>query len=389
MARRILSGVILILCAGTALAQLSTENITPDAASNAPVAFVYVSRPTHIDGFALLPSGRLSPVPGSPLANAAVSHLSVSRKYLFGVGDDRQTIYSYSINSSGSIKQVAEINAQSYAPSASYVTGQIQIDGTGSTLYNYLQESGSATYLQAFQIESNGALKFLANTPSDYHFAVDEIAPTMIQFLGNNQYAIQTGCDTDAMSPASDVFKRESSGVLKVASWVGQVPKAQTGDIFCPFILATDPGNHVAFEVADMNRNDGTVLAWQLATYTADSTGHLTTASTWKNMPESGLGDATAMSIDPTGKLLALGGLGFQLFHYNGADPITPYTDLLQASDNVLEFGWDTHNHLIVLSDGQLRVYTVTPTSFKEQPGSPYSIPEASSVIVLSLSGGA
>jgi hypothetical protein len=81
--------------------------------------------------------------------------------------------------------------------------------------------------------------------------------------------------------------------------------------------------------------------------------------------------------------------LGFQLFHYNGADPITPYTDLLQASDRIIEFGWDAHSHLLVLSNGQLRVYTVTPTSFKEQPGSPYSIPEASSVIVLSLSGGA
>ena len=44
MPRRILSGVIVILCAGTALAQLSTENTAPDAASNAPVAFVYVSR---------------------------------------------------------------------------------------------------------------------------------------------------------------------------------------------------------------------------------------------------------------------------------------------------------------------------------------------------------
>lgn len=385
MPRRILSGVIVILCAGTALAQLSTENTTPDAPSNAPVAFVYVSRPTHIDGFALLPSGRLSPVPGSPLANAAVSHLSVSKNYLFGVGDDHQTIYTYSINSSGSIKQVAAINAQSYAPSGSFVTGQIQIDGTGSTLYNYLLESGSDTYLQAFQIESNGALKFLGTTLSDYHFAVDEIAPTMIQFLGNNQYAIQTGCDTDAMSPASDVFKREGSGALQYASWVGQVPKAPTGDIFCPFALATDPSNHVAFEVADMNRNDGTPLAWQLATYTADSTGHLTTTSTWKDMPESGLGIATTMSIDPTGKLLAIGSLGFQLFHYNGADPITSYTNVLQASNTIIEFGWDAHSHLFVLSDGQLRVYTVTPTSLKEQPGSPYSIPEASSVIVLSL----
>jgi hypothetical protein len=95
------------------------------------------------------------------------------------------------------------------------------------------------------------------------------------------------------------------------------------------------------------------------------------------------------MSIDPTGKLLALGGLGFLIFHYNGADPMRPYTELLQASNRIIEFAWDTHSHLLVLSNGRLRVYTVTPTSFKEQAGSPYSIPEASNLIVLSLSGGA
>jgi hypothetical protein len=89
------------------------------------------------------------------------------------------------------------------------------------------------------------------------------------------------------------------------------------------------------------------------------------------------------MSISPSGKLLAAGGQGFQVFHFNGSSPITKYTGLLQAKDSFEEFGWDKENHLYAVSSNALFVYTATPTSIKEAAGSPYSIPEASSVIVL------
>jgi len=97
------------------------------------------------------------------------------------------------------------------------------------------------------------------------------------------------------------------------------------------------------------------------------------------------------MSISPSGKLLAVGGKnGFEIFHFNGPDPITHYTGVLQANDNFEEFGWDSDNHLYALSVGpsnyQLRVYTVTPTSFTENPGSPLAVSgTASSLIVRSL----
>jgi hypothetical protein len=56
---------------------------------------------------------------------------------------------------------------------------------------------------------------------------------------------------------------------------------------------------------------------------------------------------------------------------------------LLQANDSFEEFGWDAHNHLFALSSNALFVYNVTSTSITEAPGSPYAIPDASSVIVL------
>jgi len=96
------------------------------------------------------------------------------------------------------------------------------------------------------------------------------------------------------------------------------------------------------------------------------------------------------LSISPTGKLLAIGGgdfgTGFQIFHFNGGEQITNFSDVLQPNnqDYFSEFGWDKSNHLFALDWGiGLYVYTVTPTSIKQAPGSPYLIPDTDSLIVL------
>ena len=78
----------------TAAAYAQTE--TPESASSSsPVARVYVSRPTHLDGFDVSSSGKLTPVPGSPFSNIDLFHLSVDRKYLFGESDDHAHIITY------------------------------------------------------------------------------------------------------------------------------------------------------------------------------------------------------------------------------------------------------------------------------------------------------
>jgi hypothetical protein len=92
---------------------------------------------------------------------------------------------------------------------------------------------------------------------------------------------------------------------------------------------------------------------------------------------------ANTISISPSGKFLAVGGSGFQIFHFNGSSPITKYTGVFQPGSQFTEFGWDGDNHLYALGSGKLYVYTVTSTSVEEASGSPYSIPEASSMIVL------
>ncbi len=80
----------------------------------------------------------------------------------------------------------------------------------------------------------------------------------------------------------------------------------------------------------------------------------------------------------------AVGGSGgLQIFHFNGASPITHYTGLLTTSEADHSF-WDNQNHLYAAGhmSNKLRVFTVTPTSYIQAPGSPYTINAPIAIIV-------
>jgi hypothetical protein len=122
----------------------------------------------------------------------------------------------------------------------------------------------------------------------------------------------------------------------------------------------------------------------QIATYSADSDGNLSTTSTLKNMPETAVVNVIHIGISPSGKLLAVSGTGgLQVFHFNGSKPVTHYSDLL-TSDEIDQFYWDNDNHLYAISQsaGKLFVFKVTSTSYKEAPGSPYSISNPQNIVV-------
>ena len=378
------------LCTGAALAQTAIDPAyqRPDATSS-PVAYVYVSRPTHVDGFAASSSGKLTPVPGSPFSNISVYHLSVTKKYLFGASDDHEHIITYSIASNGAVKEVSSVDAQNYSHGgeSDCCFGPQKLDATGTTLYNQTDNSGDL-WQEAFKIESNGDLQFIGNGQSG-DFAGTPTEPGEISVLGNNKFAYQTGCDDDVVTEQeTGAYKRESNGLLVGLSLISmELPKAKSGEVYCPYSLATDASDHLAFTLQARNVNEGfSVGPLLLASYTADSKGNLTTKSTMETMPSVAGNSGDTMSISPSGKLLAVSTAGgIQVFHFNGADPITKYTGVLHSSETFLEFGWDKDNHLYALSTTNLHVYEATSTEIKEVSGSPYSIPEASSVIVLTL----
>ena len=93
-------------------------------------------------------------------------------------------------------------------------------------------------------------------------------------------------------------------------------------------------------------------------------------------MPAIAAGNVTYLKMAPSGKLLAVSGSGgLQVFHFNGASPITKFTGQLTKTP-INQCFWDNANHLyaISISAGKLFVFTVTTTSASQAVGSPYSI---------------
>jgi hypothetical protein len=92
-------------------------------------------------------------------------------------------------------------------------------------------------------------------------------------------------------------------------------------------------------------------------------------------MPVIAISNVEDMKIDKE-KLLAIAGTGgLQVFHFRDAAPPVPYTRVL-TKDDISQIFWDSSHHLYALSQsaGRLHVYTITPKSYEEAPGSPYTI---------------
>jgi hypothetical protein len=363
------------LCMGLAFAQ--------DNSTNLPVSFVYVSSSPsanhyEVNGFTSDAKGKLSPVSGSPFA-ANVQGMAVNDKYLFGTNGIY--VYSFSIAPHGALEKVASINAQKFNGYNCGGPVALFLDRTGTTLYDedfYGNICANNTY-QSFAIDrSTGELNYLgASDPS-------VVYDLPLSFIGNNAYAY--GSSSHEYNSLIFGFRRNSDGTLTDLNLNPPMPVSKKADFYVTYGAAADPTNHVAISVAPLNGStwqpDGPM---QLATYTADRSGKLTTKSAFWNMPASAVQYPTDLKMSPSGKLLAVAGTaGLQAFHFNGADPITHYTGLL-TKVQVDQVFWDNDNHLYAISRsaGKLFVFTITPTSVSQAPGSPYAISNPQNIIVL------
>jgi hypothetical protein len=368
--------VIATLCTEVAVAQVTST-------SSLPVAYVYVSSSPssnnyEINAFAAASNGKLTAVSGSPFS-AKVRSMAVNKKYLFGT--DGVYIYSFSIASDGALKNVGSINAQKYNGNNCGGPYALFLDRTGKTLYDedYYGDSCANNTYQSFSIDgSTGKLQYLSASSSSVEFQVP------LSFIGNNVYAY--GSDCYHFFPTIFGFQRNGDGSLTQLNINPAMPAAQSGDGYCPNLATADPTNHVAFAVQEINWNSWQPVGPpQLATYTANGSGDLTTKSTYWNMPATAVKYTSDIQMSPSGKLLAdAGAAGLQVFHFNGANPIKHYTGLL-TQDPVDQMFWDNANHLYAISRsaGKLYVFTVTPTSVSQAPGSPYAITNPQNIIVL------
>jgi hypothetical protein len=362
---------------------------TQAVVSTAPVAFVYVSNTpgsgaNKVNAYAAAANGKLTPVPGSPFADNLTS-MVVNGKYLLGSNKGGVYVAAFSIQSNGALHWTTSTDVARFNTSGCVFPSPLILDHTGANLYlaSTVGSLCDSTEHQSFTIDKpTGALRFVGSTSQTFLF------DTPLTFSANNVYAYGTDCVNfqGNVTDTFHVYKRGSNGLLTLTAINPPTPPPPTsGDFYCRSQTAADPSNHLAVSVQAIDQStsqpDGQP---QLATYTADSSGNLTTPSTSGNMPGTAVGFVTNLSMSPSGKLLAVAGQsGLQIFHFNGNSPITAYTGLLTSND-IEQCFWDNANHLYAISQntGKLYVFTVTPTGFSQATGSPYSIHAPANIIV-------
>ena len=379
---KLVACLVATLCTAVAfsLAASAQTEATIQASTSSPVAYAYVSSAStqKTRAFAVASDGTLTPVSGSPFRTGYTLSLAVNAKYLFF--SDSVYIYSYAIASDGAIKLVASIDAQQYNPGNYGGPGFLFPDRTGATLYDTdFYCCGSENAYQFFGVDnSNGVLSYLGVTTSREYYLP-------LSFIGNNVYAYAAQCSQYYSILG---FQRNNDGTLTDLNINPPVPVAPEGYWYCPEPAVADSTNHVAIVLTPNQgyKSSQSAPPPQLATYTADSSGNLSTNSTRFNMPRIAVKGLTDMAMSPSSKLLAVSGTaGFEVFHFNGSRPITHYTGLL-AKDRIDQLYWDDDNHLfaISLSASKLFVFRITPTSVSRAPGSPHRITNPESIVVLS-----
>jgi hypothetical protein len=375
----------LFLLSTFASSVLAFSQVTPsltESATQIPVAFVYVSsNPSannyEINAYAAAPNGKLTSIPSSPFSTN-VQYMAVNGKYLFATNGIE--IDSYAIASNGALTDIATINAQQLNQDDCGGPSQIFLDHTGETLYDldYLGNVCANNPYQSFSVDNAvGSLAYLGVTA-----AASPQFETPLSFVADNNYAYGSSCYH--FNPQIYGFVRNSDQTLTMLNNNPVMPEAQTGDFYCPYLAAADPTGHLVITVQELTGNWGTVGLPQLAVYTADSSGNLTTTSAHANMPKMAVGNVINLSMAPSGRLIAVSGTsGMQVFHVNGANPLTHYTGLI-TTEQVTQMFWDNDNHLYAISNNDhLFVYAITPTKISGVQGSPYTITAPEYIVVL------
>jgi hypothetical protein len=371
---RILPVCLAVLPAGIAFTQNPSSEASPAATvSPSAVAYVYVGSSKGVYLYDAASNGKLTVVSGSPFKTAGMA-IGSNGKYFITVGTDY--VHSYAIASKGAIgEQKSQINTQDYTGSDCGIPSAAILDRTGQNLYVQLNQTetvGVCIAYQTFDIaKASGALTFHGAAVHDTDFYKQGLG---FAITGNNQFAYAPN-SFDGTPTTLSALRRESDGTLQFTniSETDPPPPYQGAGPNQAFILTGDSTNHLAVGLADPGFEN-----LILASYTVDSQGNIASTNTANNY-EISLVFANAMQLSPSGKLLAIGCNDnyppLQVFHFNGADPITPYSANL-TNDLIDQVQWDNNDHLYALSDSskKLHVYTVTPTTIAEAPGSPYTI---------------
>lgn len=378
---------------GALVCLLSVSSCAVAAAQTKPAAYIYVSSMyedtnTQVVGFAASANGQLTPIAGSPWPDQ-LWDMAVNGDFLFGSdnvpNDNARNIYSYRIESNGALKYLGATDIEATgSDNGCNQGGDLVLDHSGSYLYSLVSHpdcNTGETAAQSFKVNwSTGLLNY-----------VGESAPTALNLgapltlSANNSYAYDFA--TDGTYGYICGFRKGSNGALAAIQSNcrnNPMPKGVPSNwTEYQGHAAADTTNHLAMEILYWDPEG--VPYTKIATYAIDpDTGALTTNSTFQNMPESQVQNVNWVAMSPSGKLFAVGGSnGMQIFNFNANGQATANTGMLTTAPITMMY-WDNSNHLYAISntDSTIHVFTVTPTSATEVPGSPWTVAHPVTMIV-------
>ena len=384
------AGCLALAYPGFAFTQEATDE-EASALASPVVATVYIQTLKGVNAYTANAAGKLTSIKGSPFATAGQME-GINGKYLLSVGNTNIRVYP--IKSNGAIgKQVSMVNTQNYSGAQCGVTsdggspdGAI-LDHTGKYFYIQLY-SGYSSFCadwQTYRIQSDGQLTFLGDQETDFDDGFGYVRTTVPTISSNDKfgYSEYWGNYGAAMFVGMSI---EKSGVLELnSSFTAETPLPEDPQgVYFPEEMSAAPAGHLAV-LLDVQEPYDDLGIMQLASYGINASGGISSSNTWQNMPtlSSVWSEFPGMTMSTSGKLLAVyGGAGVQLFHFNGASPITPYSAVL-LSGGVDKVQWDNSNHMYALnfSAGKLHVFTATPGTISEVAGSPYTVPSPYGIV--------
>ena len=126
--------------------------------------------------------------------------------------------------------------------------------------------------------QTTGALSFLGATSS----ASPEFE-TPLSFIGSNTVGYGSSCYHGYQTIYGFIEQQWIADRLEPQS---PIPAAATGG-YCPYLAAVNTTNNVVVSLTPTEDGMTMIGPPQLGVYSADSSGNLTTTSTYENMPKS------------------------------------------------------------------------------------------------------
>jgi hypothetical protein len=353
------------------LALVSTLAFVQEAraqSTSTTAAYVYIQiqgAEGSVYGSTASSTGQLRAIPGAPWKPTGL--IIGDNKYLLvTMGEDN--LYSWAIASNGAIQGPLEGNPDTdFGDDCDAGTnlGAV-LDHTGQYVYVLQQKAGADTCMayKSFQINnqySEGVFDGVGETEANPAPGGGDGLPSI---LGNESFAYADQYDGHLNSVIG--FERLSSGALQLIGTMN--PTFAGSATYTPYHPDASPaGNYVVLQEYANDSGMG-----QLGSFTVDSAGNLSSTNTPETMPNSPF-YITGTTFSPSGNMFvtyadnganAGEGNGIQIYNFNGAAPLTPYTALLSGTP-IDQVAWDNSNHLYAISksDNELYVFTVTPTS--------------------------